>query len=301
MNEEIFKNKKVNIILIAATAALLLLMGTVFSVDQREQALVLQFGEPVRLIKEPGLKTKLPFVQNVIFFDNRILDLGVEDQEVIALDQKRLIINAFAKYKITDPLKFYTTVRNVYGINSRLSAILDSSLRQIIGEVKLIDLLTTDRGKVMQRIKEVVAKESEIFGIEIVDVRIMRADLPKENSEAIFARMQTEREKEAREIRANGAEEADKIKAEADKQRTIILAEAKREANIAKGLGDAESSKIYANSYGKDAEFADFYRSMIAYKKSMKNSNTKMIVSPNSGFFKYFSEKPKPIQRENNL
>src|SRR3989338_1100701 len=291
MSEEIFKNKKVNAILIATTAFLLLLMSTIFTLDQRQQALVLQFGEPVRVIKDPGLKLKLPFIQNVIFFDKRILDLGVQDQEVIALDQKRLIINAFAKYRIIDPLKFYTTVRNVYGINSRLNAILDSSLRQIIGEVKLINLLTTDRSKIMQKIKEVVAKESEIFGVEIVDVRIMRGDLPKENSEAIFARMQTEREKEAREIRANGAEEADKIKAEADKQRTIILAEAKKEANLARGSGEAEASKIYADSYGKDIEFADFYRSMTAYKHAMKNHNTKMIISPNSEFFKYFGEK----------
>lgn len=288
MNEELFKNKKINIILIAATAFLIILTGALFTMDQRQQALVVQFGEPVRVIKEPGLKFKIPFIQNVIFFDKRTLDLGVQDQEVIALDQKRLIINAFAKYRIIDPLKFYTTVRNVYGINSRLGAILDSSLRQVIGEVTLNELLTVNRGKIMTRIKEVVAKESEIFGVEIIDVRIMRADLPKENSEAIFARMQTEREKEAREIRANGAEEADKIKAEADKQRTIILAEAKKKSSIAKGSGDAEATKIYADSYGKDPEFADFYRSMNAYKESLNQSNTKMVISPNSNFFKYF-------------
>lgn len=226
--EEFFQNKKAVRLVVISTAILILLISTIFTVDQRQQALVLQFGEPIRLIKTPGLKFKLPFLQNVIIFDKRILDLGIQEQEVIASDQKRLIINAYTKYRITDPLKFYTTVRNQYGLNGKLGAILDSSMRQVIGEVTLSELLTVDRTNIMTRIKEILAKESQIFGVEIVDVRIMRGDLPKENSEAIFARMQTEREKEAREIRAKGAEEAEKIKAEADKQRTIILADAKK-------------------------------------------------------------------------
>lgn len=286
--EEIFGSKKTIRILIALTVFLILLTSTVFTVDQRQQALVLQFGEPKRLIQTPGLKYKVPFLQNVIYFDKRILDLGIQEQEVIASDQKRLIINAYAKYKIIDPLKFYTTVRNQYGLDSKLGAVLDSSLRQVIGEVTLSELLTDNRVKVMNKIKHVVSKESLIFGVEIIDVRIMRGDLPKENSEAIFARMQTEREKEAREIRAKGAEEADKIKAEADKQKTIILAEAKKKANILKGAGDSEATKIYANSYGRDPEFADFYRSMNAYKEAFQHDKTKMIVSPDGEFFKYF-------------
>lgn len=269
---------------------LLTLGSSIYSVDQRQQALVLQLGEPVKVVKKPGLKLKVPFLQNVIFFDNRILDLAVEDQEVIASDQKRLIINAFTKFKIKDPLKFYTTVRNQYGINSRLSAILDSSLRQVIGEISLNELLTDNRAKIMENIKQIVSRESEIFGIDIVDVRIVRGDLPKENSEAIFARMQTDREKEAREIRAKGAEEAQKIKAEADKQRTIIIAEAQRKANLIKGFADSEANKIYANSYGKDPEFADFYRSMNAYRESLKTENTKMLISPDNEFFKYFGK-----------
>jgi len=269
---------------------LLTLGSSIYSLDQRQQALVLQLGEPVKVVKKPGLKLKVPFLQNVIFFDNRILDLAVEDQEVIASDQKRLIINAFTKFKIKDPLKFYTTVRNQYGINSRLSAILDSSLRQVIGEISLNELLTDNRAKIMENIKQIVSRESEIFGIDIVDVRIVRGDLPKENSEAIFARMQTDREKEAREIRAKGAEEAQKIKAEADKQRTIIIAEAQRKANLIKGFADSEANKIYANSYGKDPEFADFYRSMNAYKESLKTENTKMLISPDNEFFKYFGK-----------
>ncbi len=287
--DEFFQNKKLLRIVAISTLILVLLISTIFTVDQRQQALVLQFGEPVRLIKSAGLKFKMPFLQNVIFFDKRILDLGIQEQEVIASDQKRLIINAYTKYKIIDPLKFYTTVRNQYGLDGKLSAILDSSLRQIIGEVTLNELLTVNRNDIMARIEAVVARESEIFGVEIVDVRIMRGDLPKENSEAIFARMQTEREKEAREIRAKGAEEADKIKAEADKQRTIILADAQKKSNIARGFGEAKASEIYANSYGRDIEFADFYRSMKAYREAFQPDKTKMVVSPDSEFFKYYS------------
>ena len=281
-------NSKTKKILIIATIVMILFSGSIFTLDQRQQVLILQFGEPIRVIKTPGIKFKLPLLQDAIFFDKRIIDLDISDQEVIASDQKRLIINAFAKYKIVDPLKFYTTVNNTYGLASKLSGILDSSLRQVIGEATLSEMLTEDRSNIMDKIKDVVSQESEIFGVEIVDVRIMRADLPKENSDAIFARMQTEREKEAREIRANGAEQADKIRAEADKQKTILLAEAKKKADLARGNGEAEAIKIYANSYGKDPEFADFYRSMNAYKEALKSENTKMVISPDSDFFKYF-------------
>ncbi len=288
MLDTIFSNQKMVKILIISTLLLVLISQTFFTVNQSEQAMVLMFGQPKRLIHTAGLKIKLPLIQNVIYFDKRILDIAIQEQEVIASDQKRLIINAFAKYRIINPLQYYTTIRNQYGLESRLGAILDSSLRQIVGEVTLNELLTVNRVNVMNRIKEVVSRESTIFGVEIIDVRIMRGDLPKENSEAIFARMQTEREKEAREIRAKGAEEAEKIKAEAEKQRTIILAEAKKKANIIKGSGDGEAAKIYANSYGKDAEFADFYRSMNAYKEAFSQDKTKMIISPDGEFFKYF-------------
>ncbi len=290
MIDQILASKKFRIFLISIAAIVILINSMFFAVEQRQQALVLQFGNPVRVIKSPGLKFKLPFVQNVLFFDKRILDLGVKDQEVIASDQKRLIINAYAKFKIVDPLKFYTTVRNIYGIRSRLSAIIDSSLRQIIGEIPLSRLLTEDRSTIMQNIRSVVAKESEIFGVEIIDVRIVRGDLPKENSEAIFARMQTEREKEAREIRANGAEQAQKIKAEADKQRTIILSSARKDSSIIKGEGDAEATKIYAKSFGVDPEFSYFYLSMKAYADSLKNDNTRLVISPENEFFNYFGK-----------
>jgi membrane protease subunit HflC len=272
---------------------LLLLFNTFFVVDQRKQALVLQFGKVIKTVNVSGIAYKIPLVQNAIFFDKRIIDLALPEQEVIASDQKRLLINAFAKYKIIDPVKFYTTVANNQGLANKLAGILDSSLRQVIGEISLNELLTENRGDIMKNIKNVVSSSSEIFGIEIVDVRIMRTDLPKENSDAIYGRMQTEREKEAKEIRAKGAQESQKIKAEADKQKTIIEAEAKKDSDIVRGEAEAEANKIYASSFGKDPEFADFYRSMQAYQKAMLNDNnkTKMIISSEGEFFKYFGNK----------
>lgn len=283
-------DKKTKKIIAGAIFALIIFVSSIFTVDQRHQVLILQFGEPMRLITTPGIKFKIPFLENGIFFDKRIIDLSLAEQEVIASDQKRLIINAFVKYQIIDALKFYSTTRSVAGLESKLSGILDSSLRQIIGEVTLSELLTENRGNIMAKIKEVVSHESEIFGVKIVDVRIMRADLPQENSDAIFARMQTEREKEAREIRAKGAEEGDKIRAEADKQKTIILAEAKKQADLTRGNGEAKAAKIYAKSYGRDVEFADFYRSMNAYEKALNKDKTRMVISPDSEFFKYFGK-----------
>lgn len=282
---------KIHKYLIAASLAILILGSAIFVVDQRQQALVLQFGEAVRVINSPGLKVKVPFIQNVVFFDKRILDLGIREQEVIASDQKRLIIDAFTKYKIIDPLKFYTTVNNKINAENKLTAILDSSLRQIVGEVPLNKLLSEERNLIMTKIKEVVGNETKIFGIQIVDVRIVSGNLPKENSEAIFLRMQTEREKEAREIRAKGAEEGDRIRAEADKTRTIILAEAKKQSDVAKGNGEAKASKIFADAFMKDPEFFDFYRSMQAYSEAIKSDKTTMVISPDSEFFKYFTNR----------
>lgn len=277
-------------LLILATVAFIIFVSTIYKLDQRQQVLILQFGEPVAVIDEPGIKFKLPIIQNAVFFDKRIIDLAITEQEVIASDQKRLIINAFVKFKIIDPLKFYTTVTGFQGLSGKLSSILDSSLRKIIGEVKLSELLTENRKNIMQQIQNEVSIESEIFGIKIVDVRIMRADLPAENSNAIFARMQSEREKEAREIRANGAERADKIRAEADKEKTILLAKAKKESDLTIGKGEAKANRIYADSYGKDPEFADFYRSMNSYKHALKTENTKLVISPDDEFFKYFNK-----------
>jgi len=284
-------NNKIQKYIIISVVALIVLGNAIFVVDQRSQALVVQFGEVVRVINKPGIKMKIPLMQEVMFFDKRILDLGIADQEVIASDQKRLIINAFTKYQIVDPLKFYTTVRTKVGVESKLSAILDSSLRQTIGEVPLVKLLSDDRSTIMSKIKENLGTETEIFGINIVDVRIMRGDLPKENSDAIFTRMQTEREKEAKEIRAQGAEEGERIKAEADKERTVLLAEARKKANINKGSGDGQAAQIYSSAFSKDAEFYDFYRTMQAYDLSLKPEKTTIVISPDSEFFKYFNKK----------
>lgn len=283
-------SKKTKQILIFLTIFMVILTSTMFTVDQREQVLITEFGKPIRVIKNPGIHFKLPLVQEAIFFDKRIIDLGISDQEVIASDQKRLIINAFTKYKITDPLKFYTTARTMEGLSAKINGILDSSLRQVIGEVTLSQLLTENRGDVMKKIAVEVSSQASIFGIEIIDVRIMRADLPKENSNAIFARMQTEREKEAREIRANGAEIAAKVKAEADKQRIIIIAEAHKSSNLIRGKGEAKSNEIYSKSYGVDPEFADFYRSMQSYKRSFQDGKTKFVTSSSGEFFKYFGK-----------
>jgi len=278
--------KKFKLTLIILAILIIATINSLFILDQRKQALVLQFGEPIRVIKTAGLHFKTPFIQNVLYFDNRLLDLEATNKEVIASDQKRLIINAFAKYKITDPLAYYKTVRNEFGMKNKLNTILDSSLRQVIGEISLISLLSEKRSEVMQNIQTVVNKRAKEFGIDIVDVRIMRSDLPNENSNAIYRRMQTEREREAKEIRAEGAELSQKIIAKTDKEKTILLAEAQKTAEILKGEGDAIATKIFARSFGRDPEFFEFYRSMQAYKKSLKGENTKFIISPDSGFLR---------------
>ena len=286
---EIVNNKNLQKLLIAIFLIVVTALNGIFTVDQRQHAIILQFGEPIKTIKNPGIKFKIPFMQNVVFFDNRINDLSLAEQEIIASDQKRLIVNAFAKYKITDPLKFYTTVQSFIGLDAKLSAIFDSNIRKIVGSIPLNVLLSEDRRNIMDQIKIQLAEQSAIFGIEIIDVRIMRGDLPKENSDAIFARMQTARSKEAKEIRAKGIEESMKIKAEADFKQKVILSEASKKANIIRGVGEGEANKIYANSFGRDPEFAEFYRAMQAYKKSLSNNNTKMVISPDNQFFKHFN------------
>ena len=270
--------------------AFFVIINSVFILDQRQSAVILQFGENKRTISEPGLQFKVPFIQNVVFFDKRILDLPIEEREVIASDQKRLIVDAFAKYKIVNPLQFYITVNNVRGAENRLKPIFDSSLRKIIGEFPLNDLLSDNRAVIMKEIKDSLAQESKTFGIKIIDVRIVSGNLPSENSNAIFRRMQTEREKEAKEIRAQGAEKAARIKAKAEKERVIILAEADKNSNIIKGEGEAISNQIFAKAFSKDPEFFNFYRSMKSYEKAIKAENSSVVISPDNEFFKYFSQ-----------
>lgn len=260
-----------------------------FVVSQTEQALVLQFGKPQRVIKEPGLYFKYPFIQSVITFDKRILALDSRPQEVIAADQKRLIVDAFARFKIVDPLLFFQSVTNEEIARSRLSSTMDASLRRVLGSATFQDVVRDERDVMMERINEDVNAQAKNFGIEVVDVRLKRVDLPQANSDAIYQRMITERQQEAAQIRARGREAAQRIRSEADRKATIIIAEAERDAQIIRGEGDATRNKIFAEAYGKDEEFFKFYRSMQAYETGIKSDDTRMVLSPNSPFFNYFS------------
>ena len=271
------------IIVIAATA-----FFSIFIVKEINQAIVLQFGDPKRIISKPGINFKIPFIQNVVFLDKRILNLDAPPEEVIASDQKRLIVDAFARFQIVDPLKFYISVGNERVARSRLSTIINSRIRNVLGQEELQTLLSQDRSKQMALIQEGVNREAENFGIKIVDVRIKRADLPQANSDAIFRRMQTEREREAKEFRAKGAEMAVTITSTADKEVTVILADAQKKSEIMKGEGDGQRNKIFADAFGQDAEFFAFYRSMQAYEKSLIGGETSLILSPDSEFFKFF-------------
>ncbi len=273
------------IIVLAATA-----FFSIFIVKEINQAIVLQFGDPKRIILKPGLNFKIPFIQNVVFLDKRILNLDAPPEEVIASDQKRLIVDAFARFQIVDPLKFYISVGNERVARSRLSTIINSRIRSVLGTQRLQTLLSADRTNQMSLIQDGVNTEAEKFGIKIVDVRIKRADLPPANSEAIYRRMQTEREREAKEFRAKGAEMAVTITSTADKEVTVILANAKKASEIMKGEGDGQRNRIFANAFGKDPQFFAFYRAMQAYEKALIGGDTSLILSPDSDFFKFFGD-----------
>ncbi len=261
---------------------------SLFTVKEINQAIVLQFGDPKKVIAKPGLQVKIPFIQNVVFLDKRILNLDTPPEEVIASDQKRLIVDAFARFQIVDPLKFYISVGNERVARSRLSTIINSRIRSVLGKQRLQILLSADRTNQMALIQDGVNNEAEKFGIKIVDVRIKRADLPPANSEAIYRRMQTEREREAKEFRARGAEMAITITSTADKEVTVILAEAEKKSQIMKGEGDGQRNKIFADAFGRDPEFFSFYRAMQAYEKALIGGETSLILSPDSEFFKFF-------------
>jgi len=261
---------------------------SLFTVKEINQAIVLQFGDPKKVIATPGLQVKIPFIQNVVFIDRRILSLDPQPEEVIASDQKRLIVDAYARFKIVDPLKFYISVGDERVARSRLATIINSRLRSVLGTQSLATLLSEDRAKQMAIIQEGVNAEAKKFGITIIDVRIKRADLPQANSEAIYKRMQTEREREAKEFRARGAEMAVTITSTADKEVTVLLANAKKKSEIMKGEGDGQRNKIFANAFGKDPEFFSFYRAMQAYEKALIGGDTSLILSPDSDFFKFF-------------
>ena len=261
---------------------------SLFTVKEINQAIVLQFGDPKKIITTAGLQFKIPFIQNVVYLDRRILSLDPPPAEVIASDQKRLIVDAYARFKIIDPLKFYISVGDERVARSRLATIINSRIRSVLGKQSLATLLSEERSTQMSIIQEGVNVEAEKFGITIIDVRIKRADLPQANSEAIYKRMQTEREREAKEFRARGAEMAVTITSTADRKVTVILANAEKQSEIMKGEGDGIRNKIFADAYGQDPEFFSFYRAMQAYETALIGGDTTLILSPDSDFFKFF-------------
>ena len=281
--------KKRFVILLSFIVVLTVLAyNSLFFVEQRVQTLILQFGEPIRVIKEPGLNFKIPLAQNVVKFDKRILLFDNSAEEIIAADKKRLIVDAFVRYKIIDPLKFYQTVRFEAALNNRLGSVVNNSLRAVLGKVPLEAVISDRRELLMQEVSELVSARAKQFGISIEEVRIKKADLPSENSEAIYRRMQTERQQEAAQIRAVGNEKARFITAESEKQKTVLLAEAQRDSDILRGEGDAEKNKILGKAFNQDPDFFAFYRAMQAYSKALTEGDTTMVLSPKSDFFEFF-------------
>lgn len=280
------------VLLILATLLGFILFDSLYIVNENEQALVVRLGKAVAHRNEPGLKAKLPFIEKITFFDKRLLNIEIrlDPEEVIALDRKRVIVDAYTKYRIVDPLLLYKTVGDENGLLMAFNPILDAAIREAVGSVTLVDLLSTKREAVMAQIKDIASDRAKRFGIEIADVRIKRTDLPNTNSASIFRRMQTEHEQEAQKTRAEGAEEAQRIRSEADREREVILAEADKQAEIIRGRAEAKATQRYATAFGKDKEFYAFYRSMQAYQKTLKSEDTTAILSPSQPFFKYLNQ-----------
>ncbi len=277
------------ILLSIAAVVVVLMYSAAYVVYQPEQAIVLQFGEPVRWVKEAGLKFKIPLIQNVVFYDTRLLNLDPPAQEVVLNDKKRLDVDSFTRYQIVDPLKFYKTVKTETQARSKLEEIVNSSLRKVLGRVTLTELLSQQRTQIMADISKTVKKDAEAIGVSVADVRIRRADLPIEVMQAINERMKTERQRDAKEFRAKGQQKAQNIRATADKEASIIVAEAEKQAQILRGEGDKESVAIWNKTVGQDVEFYEFYRSLEAYRKSLGDNETSLVLSPDSQFFKYFN------------
>ena len=279
---------------LAALAALLVVIlvvgGTLFTVQQTEQGIVLYFGEPVRVVSKPGLHAKVPFVENVVLLDNRILDLETPQQEVLASDNQRILVDAFVRYHINDPLRFYQTVGTVASANNQLASVMNSALRRVLGDSTLPQIVKDNRAALMVQIRDQVNNEASHVGLSIDDVKIRRADLPRELSEKVFARMQSERAKEAAEYRARGAEQAQSIRANADREAVIVRANAQRKADELRGEGDASRNQVFADAFGKDPGFFAFYRSMQAYTQTFKAGDTRFVISPTSDFFRFFND-----------
>jgi len=263
-------------------------LSSMFVVDQREQALVVRFGEPKRQITAPGLNFKIPFIETVFYFDNRVLNFDAPAQEAPTLDQKQVVVESYAKYRIVDALTFFQRVRDEQGAEQRLGPIINSTLRQELGEIPMTLILTAQRADFMSAITKQVNVAGKEFGIEVLDVRMKRVDLPQENSEAIFKRMQTQRQQEAARFRAQGQRDAQALRAEADKQNVVIIADARRQSQILRGEGDAEATRIYNEAYGQDADFFDFFRSMQALADGLAGDSTTYVGPPDGDFFRYF-------------
>jgi membrane protease subunit HflC len=276
--------------LVVALAVFLLAAQSAFIVPETQQTIVLQFGDPVAQHKEPGLKFKIPFIQHIVTFDKRVLDVDPSPEEVILADQKRLVVDTFARYRIHDMLQFYKSLQTEMQAATRLDNIINSALRSVLGGASLTDVLSEKRGVLMAALQKRVNADVVKYGIEIVDIRIGRADLPEQTSQAIYARMRTEREREAAQFRAQGQELAQEIKSKADKTRTVLLAEAQSQAQIIRGEGDATASRIYAEAFNRDPSFYAFYRTMEAYRDSIPGEGTTLLLSPDSDFLRYFKD-----------
>ena len=282
---------KKSLIIGAVVIAAILIVGSssIFTIQETEQGIVLQFGDPKQVVTTPGLHFKVPFIQNVVIYEKRVLEFNNPQQEVIASDQKRLVIDAFAFYRITNPLEFYQAVGTEEVAHARLSNLLNASMRQLIGTVPLVDVISGERERLMEDIRIRINREALQFGVDVIDVRIKRADLPEENSQAIYERMQTEREREAREIRAQGEEQSLRIRAEADRTRTVLISEARRQSEILRGEGDGEAVRIFADAFGQDIEFFTFYRTMQAYREALNADDTTIIMSPDGDFLQFLN------------
>jgi membrane protease subunit HflC len=275
--------------LIVLLAIIIVGYASIFTVRQTEQVLVVRLGEPVRVVTAPGLNFKVPFIDTVISIDNRILDLENPAQEVIASDQKRLVVDAFARYRIKNALRFYQSIGSIQAANIQLTTLLNASLRRVLGEVTFIQVVRDEREGLMNKIRDQLDKEADGYGIQVVDVRIRRADLPESNSQAVYQRMQTERQREAAEFRAQGGQKAQEIRSKADREATVIIADANSTAEQVRGTGDGERNRLFAEAYGKDAEFFAFYRSMTAYENGLKSADTRFLLKPDSEFFRFFA------------
>ena len=275
--------------LIVLLAVIIVGYSALFTVRQTEQVLVVRLGEPVRVVTEPGLNFKVPFIDTVISIDKRILDLENPAQEVIASDQKRLVVDAFARYRIKNALRFYQSIGSIQAANIQLTTLLNAALRRVLGEATFINVVRDERESLMTRIRDQLDREADQYGIQLVDVRIRRADLPEQNSQAVYKRMQTEREREAQEFRAQGGQKAQEIRSKADREATVIVADANSTAEQTRGVGDAERNRLFAEAYGRDPEFFAFYRSMTAYETGLRSSDTRFLLRPDSEFFRFFA------------